>query len=589
MKTRVIPVVLGVFVFLGFGGLLSQQNPEDAKFAKTMEAFLDEYWKFYPTAGTLAGFTKYNDRLEDLSESSIEKRGTALDGYNKDLVTKVNKDKLSPEIQIDRDLLMDAIDLELLRLDNLVPQQYNPIFYNEIILHSIRSLLVMELGPIETRLKNATERAKELPGFLKQAKENLKTPPKEYTEAAIKQFAAILGFYRIEVPKLIEKVSGEVKTKFQAELAKVIPALEDFQRFLQGDLLNRSTGNFRLGPDAHAKIIRLTCQSSNLMNEFGARATADFTNIRREMFLVCIPFYKIMDPKFDIENPPKTLTPDQLYNTVIAHVMNKLRGAQATKEEFIGLIKKSAEEVKTFLNESKLLEMPGENLAIEAAPAEERSAMMVRLLLPSPYGNPSSFSCQISPVPEDWSNEQVQSFLDEYNSYFVNWLAIQKVYPGEFFPAYFSLKNASLARKLYPSKPLFKGWPLYTEDLFMDNGFGNYDLRLRLSQLKSKLKAVLDFQLEFNIHQQTMTKENAIRYMTISGFQTQAEAERKWDMITLNPGEAAYPYVGYQEILDMEKDYKKLKGNAFDAKEFLQKLLSYGPVPLRVLKAKLSE
>jgi hypothetical protein len=154
MKTKIIPVLLGVFVFLGFGGLLSQQNPEDAKFTKTMETFLDEYWKFYPTAATMAGYTKYNDKLEDLSESAIEKRGTALDGYSKDLVTKINKDKLSPDVQIDRDLLMDAIDMELLRLDNLVPQQFNPIFYNDIILQSIRSLLIREFGPIEARMKS---------------------------------------------------------------------------------------------------------------------------------------------------------------------------------------------------------------------------------------------------------------------------------------------------------------------------------------------------------------------------------------------------------------------------------------------------
>jgi uncharacterized protein (DUF885 family) len=60
-------------------------------------------------------------------------------------------------------------------------------------------------------------------------------------------------------------------------------------------------------------------------------------------------------------------------------------------------------------------------------------------------------------------------------------------------------------------------------------------------------------------------------------------------MIVLYPGEAAYPYIGYQEILDMEKDYKKLKGDAFSQNEFLQKLLSYGALPPRALKPKLSQ
>jgi hypothetical protein len=60
--------------------------------------------------------------------------------------------------------------------------------------------------------------------------------------------------------------------------------------------------------------------------------------------------------------------------------------------------------------------------------------------------------------------------------------------------------------------------------------------------------------------------------MTRGGFRTQADAEAKWDEIILNPGEAAYVYVGMQELLDMEKDYKQLKGDSF---------ISQGRSPLR--------
>lgn len=587
MNKKLIFILLGVFILFNFSWLLSQESPEDTKFSKLVDRYLDSYWKFYPTAATLAGCYKYNDRLEDISESAVEKRAESLDKYNKEFVVKINRSKLSPDVQIDLEIIMDALSLELLRLENLVPQQYNPIFYNEIIFNSIDSLLVKEFSPIDARLKSAIERVKQLPDFLKLAKENLKTPPKEYTEAAIKQFPAILDFYQNQALKLIEKASGDAKTKFQNVLARAIPALEDYQQYLQGDLLNKSTGNFRLGPEAHTKLLRLTCQPSNLMSEYIARANADSKNIRREMFLVCIPFYKIMKPKFDIENPPKNLKEDQIYDTVIAHVMNKLPGEQGPKEEFVSRVKSNAEEIKAFLSKTQFLEMPEADFAIETMPAQSRGPMLVRLLSPNPLGNEGAFSCQISPVPEDWPNEQVQSFLDEYNSYFLNWMTIQKVYPGEFFPTFFAMKNASLICKLYPNKPLLKGWPLYIEEMFIENGFGNYDLRLRLSQLKAKLKAVIDFQLELNVHQGGLTKDQAIRLMTITGFQTLAEAEQKWNRIALNPGEAAYAYVGYQEILDMEKGYRMLKGEAFSEKEFLRKMFSHGALPLQKLKTEI--
>jgi uncharacterized protein (DUF885 family) len=137
--------------------------------------------------------------------------------------------------------------------------------------------------------------------------------------------------------------------------------------------------------------------------------------------------------------------------------------------------------------------------------------------------------------------------------------------------------------------PLIKGWPVILEEELIFKGFGNYDLRLRLNQLKLLLKAVIDFKLELNIHQGGMTKEMAIAYMTRGGFQTQAEAERKWNSIILKPVDCAYAYIGFQEILDMEKEYKNLKGDAFSKKEFLQKLLSFGALPIRHLKKKILE
>jgi len=168
-------------------------------------------------------------------------------------------------------------------------------------------------------------------------------------------------------------------------------------------------------------------------------------------------------------------------------------------------------------------------------------------------------------------------------------VTIQKVFPGNFVPALAARKDPSLVKKLFPNQALLKGWPVYTEEMFLYAGFGNYDLRLRLSQLKRALKTVMDFNLELNIHQGGMTKEQAVNYMTRVGFQSEGEAERKWNHIILNPGEAALAYIGFQEILDLEKDYKKLKGEAFNQKEFLRKLVSHGAMPLRALKAKIAQ
>jgi len=593
MKRRTIILVLITFIFSGVGLLLSQQNSEDAKFQKIMDTYFDELWKFYPTAATLAGYYKYNDKLEDLSSKNREKRHEALDAFNQELVAKIDKAKLSPDKQLEHEMMVDGLDLEFVKFENLLPWEYNPIFYNEIIYNSIRSLLTKEFASLDARLKSATERAKLLPGLIKQAKENLQTPPQIFTETAIKQLPGIIDFFKAEVPTLIDKAAADGKGKFQAEIVKIIPALEDYQKYLQTGLLPKSTGNFRLGDQTHLRFLRLTCQNSISMEDLIARAKADYNNIRREMAAVGFPFYKIMYPNINIEQQMEQITAqrgkDAAQNVLIRGVLDKIKVVHPSKEDYINRIKTSVEEIKTFVSQNKLYDLPGENLSVEPMPAALRGTLWTRLTFPGPYETTGIYTNLIAPIPDDWSNDQVNSFLEEYTNYSLYFWTVEKVFPGTFVPTFFTRNDPSLVKKMYPNQALIKGWPLYTEEMLINSGFGNYDLMLRLNQLKLQLKVVIDFNLELNIHQAGMTKEQAIDYMMKSGLQTQAEAERKWNLICLNPGESAYSYIGYQEILDMEKDYKKLKGDAFNQKEFLQKLLSYGALPIRVLKTKITQ
>jgi uncharacterized protein (DUF885 family) len=587
-KTAIIFVVCGILLLAGFGMLQSQQGPDDAKFSKLVDTYLDSYGKFYPTAATLAGFTKYNDKLEDFSESVIEKRGTEIEALNKELTTKISVEKLNSEFQIDRQLLLETMDLDLFKLERIVPQEYNPLFYNGILLGSIRSLLVKEFAPLDARLKSATERAKKIPELIKQAKANLKTPPKEYTEAAIKQFAAILDFYKTDVPKLIDSGAAPAKLAFQTELAKVVAALTDYQNFLQNDLLAKSTGNFRLG-EGHQRIFQLTLGGNLQLSELSAQAKADTTNIRREMFLICIPYYKIMDPKIDLEHPPANVSQDALQSSIISHVLNKIKGFQPTKEEFFAKVKATADDLKAFIAKSGLLDVPEEALAVEPMTAFDRNAVLARLQAPSLYENSGAYTLFVNPYADGLAADLAPSFMDEFTNYYFPVWTWQKVYPGTFFPAVFTRQNSSLIRRLSASPLLVQGWPLYTQDMLIYSGYGNYDLKQRLNELKLKLQAVIDFQLEFGVHEGSTTKEQAIRLMTGNGFQTQAEAERKWNLIALHPGVAAYPYMGYREILDLEKDYKQAKGDAFTQKDFLKKLTSYGSLPLRIVKTRIAQ
>jgi uncharacterized protein (DUF885 family) len=589
MRKFITSVFIIVFVLFNTGLLLSQQNEEDGKFQKLMEEFLDAIWKFQPTAGTMAGFHKYDNKLEDFSERNLEKRLEELDGFNQDLVTKVDRTKMSPEFQIDHEMLMDALDLEKLKNEQLIPWEYDPIFYNTIFINCVKPLLEKDFAPMDARAKNATERLKALPKLIKQAKEILKTPTQISTETAIKQFPAILEMYKTELPTLISEVPEEQRTKLLAELGKAIPELENYQNYLSNELLPKSTGNIRLG-EAHSRLLRLTLQNNIPIQELVERATADINNITKvEMSMVCLPLYRLMYPEVDMQQLTAQRGEDEARRIIIQGVLEKTKENHMAKEEFMDKIQSSVDEIKSFLMEKQLCDMPENNLDIEIMPEAFQGITWTKLIAPGAYESSSNYTYQITPIPDDWNEDQVTSFLQEYNNYLLPFYAVRKIYPGMFIPLFQASQNSSILRKLYPSMPLLKGWAIPFEEKLIFEGFGNYDLNLRLNQLKMQLRVITDFIAEFQIHESNWTKENAINYMVRVGFQTEAEAERKWNRILLLPGDAAYAYVGMQEILDMKAEYRRLKGDSYSEKEFCTKLLSYGALPLRHLKKKILE
>ncbi len=577
-KTLTAVMIVTLLAFTA--GTLRAQNAEDAKFKKFGDTLWDAYFKFFPTQGTIQGFAKYNDRLEDPSQGAIEKFLETVDGFNQELVTKIDRTKLSPDLQIEHEMVRDFLELLVLKLENSVFLIDNPLYYNDVIINSVRSLVIKTPGS-----PAIAARVKLLPGLIKKAKDNLKTPPQEYTQAALKQMPAIIDFYKTEVPQKAGSAPG-----LQAVLGPLGAALDDYQKFLQNELLPKSSGNFRLGPEIHKKLLALTVQGSlPIIEDIVPRSKADITNLRNAMGMNCLPYFRVMYPDVNTDQLAAQKGKDQAITAVIQGVLDKIKLEHVAADQYIARISQAAANIKAFIQQSKLIDLPDENLQIEAAPAAMAGTGWYTLTGSGAWEPPGPYTQYIRGIPSDWSPEQVTGFLEEHNNFYIDFMTVQKVFPGSFVPTYFLHKDPSIIKKMCANQALINSWSIPVEEMLVYAGYDNYDLRMRLNQIKLLLKNVISFQMDINVHEGTYTKEQVTGYMMRSGFMTQAEAEGRWNQIVLNPGESTLAYIGYQEILDMMKDYQKLKGEAFSQKEFLRKILSYGAIPIRLLRPKLAQ
>ncbi len=566
----------------------AQGTPEDAKLKKFQDNYIDVYFKFFPTAGSRAGYAKYTDRLEDLSTGSIERFHDGLDALNQELVTKIDRTKLSPEGQADYELLFNAVDLEFVRFEQLIPWDYNPLFYNGLFLDSVRALLTSGAGPLDLRVKGAAARARLLPGLIKQAQSNLKTPPQIYTEAALQQLPAIVDFYQNQVGPLVE--SSAAKAALLAETPKVAAALGDYQKWMQADLLPKSTGNYRIG-EAHPRMLRDRTMGTLAINEdLIPRSQADVTNIRRAMGAVCIPLFAIMFPSQDINQITQQKGVEATLNYVVQSVLDKIKPDHATKENFLPAITAAVDRIKGYMSQSQFLTPPAENLAVAPMPPALQGTSWFLLAGPGAFETAAAnYTQYVQPIPDSWTPEQATQFLEEHNNFDMDFWVIQRVYPGRFWPTAVTRSVATNIGKLFPNEAVINGWAPLLEEPMIFAGYQNYDLRMRLGQLKQLLKTAIAFQVDINVHQGNQPQEQLTTYMVQRGFMAPIEAERLFRDVALNPGNAAITYIGYQELLDIQKEYKKLRGDQYADKDFFQRVLSFGPLPLRMIRERISK
>jgi uncharacterized protein (DUF885 family) len=131
---------------------------------------------------------------------------------------------------------------------------------------------------------------------------------------------------------------------------------------------------------------------------------------------------------------------------------------------------------------------------------------------------------------------------------------------------------------------MVEGWAVYSEEMMLDNGFGADEPEMKLMWYKWHLRSVCNTILDYSVHTQNMQKPDALKLLTHEAFQQQAEAEGKWQRVSVSSVQLCSYYTGYREIVSLRDAWKKKQGDKFKVKEFNEKFLSYGSAPVKLIK-----
>ena len=485
--------------------------------------------------------------------------------------------------QVDAELLLHEIESSIWSAEQLQQWAWNPLYYINLSGGSIYSLLSRDYAPIEQRLMSAASRLEQIPRFLEQARGELQPArvPKIHAETAVQQNPGLSSIIdRMIIPRM-EVLSDAQQARLNAAIETAKNAVADHQTWLEEELLPRANGEFRIGAELYDVKLAFALNSPLSRKEVTARAEQEYQNVRNQMYEVAKVVY--------MEKHPTTAfpdNPDESYKqAIIRAALEEAYQQLPPRDGIVAIAREQLQEATDFVIEHNIVTMPEEPVEIIIMPEFQRGVTLAYLDPPGPLDREQPAFYAVAPLPDDWTEEQVESFLREYNTYSIQDLTIHEGVPGHYLQLALSNRYPSTLRGVLWSGPFVEGWAVYAERVMIDEGYQDHDPLQKLITLKWYLRAVTNAIIDSAIHVDGMTREAAMKLMVEGGFQEEREAAGKWVRAQLTSAQLSTYFVGYQEHVEMRAAVESAWGEEFTLRRYHDQALSYGSPPVRFVRA----
>jgi uncharacterized protein (DUF885 family) len=161
--------------------------------------------------------------------------------------------------------------------------------------------------------------------------------------------------------------------------------------------------------------------------------------------------------------------------------------------------------------------------------------------------------------------------------------AIHEAYPGHYVQLLWFQKLQSKVRKLIGCGTNIEGWAHYTEQMMLDEGYGNSDRELRVGQLLDALLRNCRYIVGIEMHTGKMTYEQGIQFFMKEGYMSHAYAERETKRGTSDPTYLVYT-LGKLQIVKLRDDFRRKMGGSFSLEQFHDDFMRQGGVPIKLIR-----
>jgi uncharacterized protein (DUF885 family) len=575
IKKSILIAAIALAFFSGCkkdGGVGPQLQKDSTAFVAYEDRFLEELWKHEPDWATQVGYHKYDSILVVPNSDSRDKllkftrkQLDSLGNFELSVLTDNNK--------IDYHLIENQMQYTQWQLQQEKAYEWDPSSYN--VIGSFAFILNEKYEPLDHRLRSFYMKMANIPAYYKEAEKQLKNPVTELTDLAIEQHSGGVSVFEADFADSLKKtnIPQPEKQKMLDRAKLSADAIKGYAAFLKG-MKNDKPRSFRLGKELYQDKFKYEIQSASTPQQVYNAAMERKKYLHRDMTKLS----KQLWPKYfgKAAMPADTLE-------LIGKMIDTLSSKHVQPDQFQSAIAEQIPKLTAFVKSKDLLFIdPTKPLVVRKEPGYMAGVAGASVSSPGPYDKGGNTYFNVGSL-SGWPAARSESYLREYNQYILQILCIHEAIPGHYTQLVYANKAPSMIKSILGNGAMIEGWAVYTEQMMLENGYGNNEPEMWLMWDKWNLRSVCNTIVDYSVHTGTMSKEQVVKMLTHEAFQQQAEADNKWKRVSVSSVQLASYYSGYKEIIDLRESYKKKMAEKYKLKDFNEKFLSYGSAPVKYI------
>ena len=504
---------------------------------------------------------------------SAEEYRAAADSYREvlDGLQTQDREALSAADAIDAELLEAHLKTRLFEIEELRLHEVVPVSY--LALWKTSGLFIRLCAHPDKSVAEARDELRRLPEILQNARENLKRPARTWTENAIYTSYYAEEMLDSRLPSVcVDDV--ELKEEFLAAGSEALEAVREYSRWLESELLPRSDR----APSWRPEEVEFYQFVHEGLEEYGVE----------EMLRIA-----------EQEEAATWTEMEELATRIhpsgdVSAVWELMKEEAPPWPEIRPMAERYVALADAWLRGpgSHIVDIPEEfDYGVETT-----SPMGRRILSfggasygPTIAGRISGYYV-LTPLEDRLTDEERLSRLKSYNPYWTHVISYHEWVGHNVQRAIAEEHLERPMRRMYLSIYLSQAWSFYLEKLFEDEGY--YEavlphveaLKTRMARLQMRMWRIQRILTKLRMARGEMSFDEAVTaYIEKIGMEPMnAFIEVQRD--SQNPSPPGREIIGERIILEMREEYQRRFGEHFRLKSFHEALLSFGELPLPVIR-----